>query len=207
MRRVHRPDAVWAEANGNGAARWRFLAALERRAPEILQTLAEIDVAADDGRLWQRLTDWAAGWNLRDPWIVQIAASTLERWQRHPATMGQWAPSGIGKGVDWPEQPVRWEPFLETESAYRARVNRYVRQTVAVAKEAGLVQRKQRLRKQPARLIDALAGYVVGVPPGELAGELEMDDESTFRKAMHDTAQSIGLTLKLARGRPRKTGK
>ena len=213
----------WGEyqpAGPNLIGRIAFMEAVLRQAPNAFDDLIAIE-AQMTGGVEDRLTDWARKWRLGDSWIIDIARSTLQARRELEARRihRQWFfPSVSVMAPDWPElswdsesavkamsreQGGRgWDPEMETEAAFRQRVERHIERIHTIAAAAGLVRATE--KRTPAHF-DWLALYQVRTWTEARIVEKYQNaagfpDLSGVSRAITKTAALIGLSLRRSRG-------
>ena len=196
-----------------------LLDAIRRVVPEAIEALASL---ADDPSVRlehdpyrrapgvyrdQPFRDWATQWGFTNPWLRQAARRHATSWRMYPQYRGRYM-IRIGSYFV-PAFPTfanpDWNPFEETEAAYRVRVDRYI-EVVKQTPGTAPVPTKRTLHH-----FEWLAlAQVGGLSPSEIAERYQTDkgmDESAIRKRVAETADlcEIKLTRKLPPGRPPKT--
>lgn len=172
------------------AARFLVLMAIERDAPEVIEDLAvSVDVAA-----------WARRWRLDVPWAREQAEETRALWAEYPHILTDrqqyprpsWGVMGGGEGwVGMPDdRGLSWNPRTETEAAFRARVDTYVRARRAGAEEAGYVAPPAKDREAFAWLV---RHHLRREPYAQIAGH---GDGAGVERAVKRLARLIGLSLR-----------
>ena len=203
----------------NSTARWHYLEAVCRVVPKAVEDLAALaddrSVPLEHDRFRrapgvpyrdQRFRDWAKQWGFTDPRLMRHARSYARWWRQCPTYRGRF----MGQMVTYfePEFPTfanpDWNPFEETEAAYRARFDRYIE---AVKQTPGTASVPTKRNMQHFEWL-ALT-QVGGLRPSEIAERYQSStgiDESTIRKRVAETAALCGIKLdrKLPPGRPRK---
>ena len=189
----------WSRAN----AREEVFIAIERHAPEIVQSLS--DLSPDE---------WASRWFDGARWAARQASATKNAWKTRPdgEARGEFGvfPGALMRGRGTPIRSEfryrHWRPWKERESDFRNRIRRafeaHLADEVAAEKERGPIP-----FVPAARHIDRHAGWLVlyhfkRVPVRLLAaGEhqgphAEKTTTHTVRKAIRALAETIGLDLR-----------
>lgn len=141
-----------------------FIDAVARLVPDVL---AELEYLADETPDDERLRAWARSRGFSDPWLLRYARRTVDRWRARPDTRGKFAPFAVGEWLPDAkplDNPV-WDSRLETETAFRERVEVYVRDVKGAeyARGAEHTPTKRTPPGEPvARHFEWLALYAVG---------------------------------------------
>ena len=172
-------------------------------------------------QLNRRLDEWADQFNIRCPWIIEAALSTIDTWERVPEAEKKrawfWHPAGIWTPLDEGEQEFefvdRWDPLEESPAEAKARIrgrmdrsfDRWIRDAEARANERGY-EVTPSLKKKEEHLRWLIRYQVVREPVEAIfADGCEVESSQAIYLAAKRMADRIGLTLETRPpGRPRK---
>jgi len=202
--------------------RYRFLEAVGRRVPAVLDDLALPGAESTDA-----LRAWGERWNLSDPWCLSTALLTLQAWRDTGGkARGEWEhppadyvlPDGYlpSHGETLAGLTFRhpgWEPtatfYTRPEAraailrAFTAQLDDYLEMMEQRAREAGLVPTPE--TRTPEHFDWLAAHQVQGLSLSEVAREA-CRSRQAVSQAVAGAAELIELTLRPASkpGRPRK---
>jgi hypothetical protein len=174
----------------NWTARALFLRAVERVVPEALTTLSPM---AEAGCLFE----WCQRWNLIDPWLHEVAASTAER-----LADGSTGGFQFGPGASFPAaqlaSPPAWDPLYESSEAYALKVASYVKESRATLIARGW---RDAPTKEEPKHFEWLAKFQLrGLTLDAVVDELEdPPDRATVSRGIKQTAKIADVTLRTAK--------
>jgi hypothetical protein len=204
----------------NQMGRVAFMEAILRHAPAVFDDLISIE-AQTTGRVEDRLDVWAKKWRLTHAWIIGIARTTLHTRREVEALRtrrGWWFPGRLVVAPSWPElgwDPPEsaaksisgeegrggWDPEMESETAFRKRVDRHILRVHALAEASGFV--RVRDKRHPEHFDWLVLYHVSGWTMPQIS-ETYQDaaglDISTVSRAITQTAALIDLTVRRSRG-------
>jgi hypothetical protein len=193
-------------------ARRLFLTCVARCVPAVLEDLRRSGVAD--------LGAWAGRWHLSDPWVLDAARATIERWQARPSSRLRWNLDGV-ESLPEPvaeHDTTRWR--LPTPDAQTEDVRGYLAR-VRIQAEERWTAHVRALRAQgfgPGVRLDAphlvwLVRYQIeGADYASIARDVasvaaihRSNIRNTVRTAVVSMARAIGLSLRAAsKGRRRQ---
>jgi hypothetical protein len=198
-------------ANGNIFARHNFLVTLAHLAPDRMQALTELaDRLPNDGEITTEALFALQGWTTwvgvpyPDPFWVSYVCQHLAWWRLGHVAKGTW--TMVGSIAPNRRPDISWEPELESEEVFRARVEKYIIAT----------KRDPATRPTPNFTADDYAALVYEHVMGKTIDEIlmllsgggdEAVDEATIRRHNSALAVELRLTLKRRPGRRKKSGK
>ena len=179
----------------NPFARFFFLEAVERSVPAAFRELAAIQPLDSAG-----LQAWAQRRGFTDDWALRAAEGLMTLRREDPASTVV-PPSGVAAWAPvFPAGPS-WDPTKEPEAAFRQRIEKYI---ASIKGTPGI--RRTPLKKNSPIHFDWLAlHHVDGWTYDRLLARYQ--DESgrpelpAISRAVTETADLIGLTLRPGRGR------
>ncbi len=195
----------------NPSAQWLDLEAVRGCVPKCLEELAAISPQLPDGQpstsaKYQHegpLRDWAKRWNLTDLWLFRVARRTAYAWRKESRLRGRcWSYIVVFRKPQFPFPP-RWDPVLETENDWRARVDAYA------AGLKGIPGIERAPIKRTLEHFEWLARYQVEKWTQAGIAQYYQDENGQpdipgVSRALKETAKLVGVTLRQAPGRPQR---
>ena len=180
----------------NDQARALFLQKISELTPHVLENLSTCGLGQE--------REWAERWHLTDEWLIDVARDTLTTWLKYPEhSRGQWADPTQGDLVpDWPNIPLgplgtqSWDPIFESETAFRSRIEQHILDVRKVAETTGHIKPRE---KRNLKHFSWLVRFQVNEWSAERILNKFLDENAeltTITKALRDTANLIGLTLR-----------
>jgi hypothetical protein len=133
---------------------------------------------------------------------LQCARENADIWRQHPKHAGRWSMIVLERGTHptFPPGPS-WNPILHTETEFRAAVDKYI---ASIKATRGLTQPAE--KRTGDEHFEWLALHHVGKSTyGEInqkyADANGKPDVPAISRAITETANLIGLTLRPGRGR------
>lgn len=180
----------------NAWARGFYLHTVGRCVPEAYQATLALDEA--DGAQWDT---WATRWGFTDSWALDIVRRYAGLWRENPELVGRaFSVGAVGWEPVFPPGPT-WNPIVETEDRFRARVDAYIAD----------VQRTPGITPTPVKRneehFEWLALHHVGSWTYDRVAQRYQDEMTgnpniaAIGHAITGTAALVGVTLREARGR------
>lgn len=205
------PAAVTTREAMRDAMRDAFLGALTREVPEAIAQLRALP-AGDGGPAPdpQTLAAWADHWRVRVRWVLDAARHYYRDCATYPrhatdfrlsVAVGGWCP------IEPPPLPA-WDVYMETEAAFRARVDDYIRAVQRQIDEASYPDHLVPVRRDTGVFVRLVKFQVLGHTLRSIAladGLGGTSAHADVKKAITALAEAIDLPLRpVQRGRPRK---
>lgn len=194
------PDFGFADYTAhvpNPFAQWRYLRAVAECVPEAWSELAALPVGDE-----AQLGAWAEQRGFTDRWALDAARQHRKSWDEDPDLVGMVISVG---GVVWepvmPDFP-RWNPFVESEAALRARFEAYIEACKAMP---GMTPTPADTRTGDAHFewlaLHHAGHYTYDQIADWLAKRGQHIDSKAVSRPIHRAAELVGLTLRPVRGR------
>lgn len=178
----------------NPLAQMHYLRAVIEHVPDAWRELVELP--DDDDASLLAWADWR-GFN--DPWALDMARDHRADWREHPDLAGMLLSVG---GTAWePVMPEfgRWNPFVESKEAVRARFERYLDVCEAMP---GMVRTPPDKRTGEAHFEWLALHHAGHLTYQQIANRsAQRTDPAEISRAIRATAALVGLTLRPGRGR------